>query len=93
MYGHPSIQAAGVTIRDLAKRYGMSGYDMLLRWAAHHSCLDGQHGDGLIFGVSKLEHVDKALDALEAGALPDDLAEALTKIYASVEGHEPPFHL
>lgn len=55
--------------------------------------LDGKFGDGLIFAVSKLNQLHETIDALEAGPLPDDLAEVITAVYATVEGKEPPYHL
>jgi aflatoxin B1 aldehyde reductase len=64
-----------------------------MRWTAFHSILDGQYGDAVIFTVSKLEQLYDTLDALEAGPLPVDLAEAITAIYATVEGSEPVYHM
>ncbi|KAH8891522.1 putative aldo/keto reductase [Thozetella sp. PMI_491] len=93
MYSHPSVQASAATVRDAAQKHGISGHAAALRWTAFHSCLSGHYGDGVIFGVSKLEHLDESLDALEAGPLPVELAEALGAIYATVAGNEPPCHL
>ena len=47
----------------------------------------------MIFGVSNIEQLHKTLDALEAGPLPAELANAITAIYATVEGAKPPHHL
>jgi aflatoxin B1 aldehyde reductase len=81
------------TVLDLAEEHNISGHAAAIRWTAFHSRLDGKYGDGLIFGVSKIEQLHKTLDALEAGPLPDELAEAITDVYAMVEGAEPPYHL
>jgi aflatoxin B1 aldehyde reductase len=40
-----------------------------------------------------MEQLYKTLDALEAGPLPPDLAEAISAVYATVEGSESHFHL
>jgi aflatoxin B1 aldehyde reductase len=40
-----------------------------------------------------MEQLDDTLDAIEAGPLPSDLAEAITAVYATVEDSEPPYHL
>lgn len=40
-----------------------------------------------------MEQLYETLDAIEAGPLPTDLAEAITAVYATVEGSEPPYHL
>lgn len=92
MYGKPPVQAAVAAIRDAAENHSISGHAAALRWTAFHGVLDGKYGDGVIFGVSTMEQLHKTLDALEAGPLPDDLAQAITAIYATVEGAEPPFH-
>lgn len=93
IYGQAPVQASVDTVLDAAKKYGISGHAAAIRWTAFHSALDGKYGDGVIFGVSKIEQLGKTLDALEAGPLPAELAEAITAIYATVEGSEPPYHL
>ncbi|KAL1878437.1 hypothetical protein Plec18167_004509 [Paecilomyces lecythidis] len=57
------------------------------------SHLNGKYGDGVIFGVSKLEQLHKTLDALESGPLPGELAEAISAIYSRIEDPKPPYHL
>jgi aryl-alcohol dehydrogenase-like predicted oxidoreductase len=81
------------TFRDAAKKHGISGHEAVLRWTAYHDVLDEQYGDGVIFGVSNIGHVEQSLDSLEAGPPPAELADAITAIYATVEGPEPPYHL
>lgn len=95
LYSHPPVQASVATVRDAAEKYGISGHDAAVRWTAFHSILDGKYGDGVIFGLSKIEHLHRTLDALEAGPLPAELAEAITATYATVEdaGAAPPYHL
>ncbi|KAI3393134.1 hypothetical protein diail_4702 [Diaporthe ilicicola] len=92
-YGKPPVHAAVATVLDLAEEHGISGHAAAIRWTAFHSKLDGKYGDGIILGVSKVEQLHKTLDALEAGPLPAELAEAITDTYAIVEGAEPPYHL
>ncbi|KAL8941176.1 MAG: hypothetical protein Q9216_002405 [Gyalolechia sp. 2 TL-2023] len=93
LYGQPSVQASVAIVRDAAEKYNISGHAAALRWTVFHSVLDAKYGDAVIFGVSKTEQLHKTLDALEAGPLPTELAEAITAIYATVEGAEPPYHL
>ena len=81
------------TVRDAAAKHGISGHAAAVRWTAFHSVLDGRFGDAVIFAVSKIEQLHSTLDALEAGPLPAGLADAISTVYASVEGFEPPYHL
>ncbi|CAG9990110.1 unnamed protein product [Clonostachys byssicola] len=92
-YSHSSVQASAAFIRATAQKHDISGHAAALRWTAFHSVLDGECGDGLIFGVSKIQHLHESLDAFEAGPLPAELAEAISAIYDTVAGNEPPFHI
>lgn len=93
MYGKPPVHAAVATVLELAEEHGTEGHAAAIRWTAFHSSLDGAYGDGMIFGVSSLAQLHKTLDALEAGPLPADLAEAITGVYEIVEGAEPPYYI
>ena len=93
MYSKPAVQDSIDLVAEAVAKHDMTGHEAALRWVAYHSVLDGKHGDALIFGVSKLEQLDKTLDALERGPLPEDVADAMTAVYATVEGSEPAFHL
>lgn len=93
MYSDPAVHASATTIRDAAEKYGITAHAASLRWTAYHSVLDGKYGDGVIFGVSSIEQLHKSLDALEAGPLPVELAEAISGMYKTVAGVGPPFHL
>jgi aflatoxin B1 aldehyde reductase len=81
------------TVLSAAGKHGISGHAAAVRWTAFHGALDGNYGDAVIFGVSKLEQLHKTLDALEAGHLPDEVADAISAIYATIQGDEPPYHL
>lgn len=93
LYGNLSLQTLTATVRNAVQKHNISGHAAAMRWTAFHSSLDEKYGDGVIFGVSKIEQLHKNLDALEAGPLPDEVAEAITAIYATIEGSEPPYHL
>ena len=45
--------------------------DAALRWLAFHSALDGSKGDGIVLGVSRLDHLTQNLQALQDGPLPE----------------------
>lgn len=93
LYSKPPVQASVATVRDAAEKHGITGHAAALRWTAYHSILDGKYGDAVVFSVSKIGQLPGTLDALEAGPLPADLADAITAIYATVKGAEPPYHL
>ena len=92
-YGKPAVQAAIDRVTKAASVHGIIGHEAALRWTVYHGVLDGRHGDGVIFSVSKLEQLTPTIKALEAGPLPHDLAEALSAIYETMDGQGPPYHL
>lgn len=87
------MRASVATVRAAAAKHNIDGHAAALRWTAFHSALDGGYGDGVIFGVSRIEQLHRSLDALEEGPLPEELARAIGEVYATVEGAEPPYHL
>ena len=93
LYGQPPVKASVSAVRDAADKHGISGHAAALRWTAFHGVLDAKYGDGVVFGVSKMEQLHKTLDALEAGPLPAELADAMTAVYATLEGAGPAYHL
>ncbi|KEF54456.1 uncharacterized protein A1O9_09623 [Exophiala aquamarina CBS 119918] len=93
IYGDPAVLAAVDTIKEATKKHNISGHAAALRWTAFHSVLDGKFGDGLIFAVSKMDQLHDTLDALEAGPLPDDLAQEISAIYDKLNGKGPAYHL
>ncbi|KAJ5247337.1 aflatoxin B1 aldehyde reductase member 3 [Penicillium chermesinum] len=92
-YGSLNIPGAIDTVRSSAEKYGITGHAAAIRWTAFHGVLDGEYGDALIFGVSKLEQLHKTLDALEEGPLPAELADAISAVYATLGDTAPPFHM
>ncbi|KAI0415551.1 Aldo/keto reductase [Xylaria grammica] len=93
IYGQPLIQASIAPILAAAEKHGISGHAAALRWTAFHSILDGSYGDGIIFTVSKMEQLHKTLDAIDAGPLPADVADAFSALYSTTEGPSLPYHL
>jgi aflatoxin B1 aldehyde reductase len=92
-YGQAPVKAAVSIVRDAAKKHEISGHAAALRWTVFHSVLDGKYGDGVIFGASKIKQVHDCLDAIEAGPLPAELADAISAVYASLGGSGPAYHM
>ncbi|KAI1818451.1 Aldo/keto reductase [Poronia punctata] len=91
LYGKPLVQKAVSSVREAAQAHGISGHAAAVRWTAFHSVLDGQYGDAILFSASSVEQLHRTFDALEAGPLPEDLAQSISAIYASLEGSGPPY--
>ncbi len=55
-----------------------------LRWLAHHSNLAGEHGDGIILGASKSDHLLANLDGCSQGPLPNSVIDILEQGWETV---------
>ncbi|PVI02201.1 Aldo/keto reductase [Periconia macrospinosa] len=93
LYGSEAVQASVSAVRAAASAHGISPHAAALRWTIFHSTLDGSYGDGVTFGMSKIEQLHQTLDAIDAGPLPDDVAEKISGICATFEGTGPAYHL
>lgn len=52
-----------------------------LRWLLHHSALAGSHGDRIILGISKQDHLDQNLAAFTKPPLPEDVVHAINSAW------------
>ena len=91
MYFKDSMFEALAALQDAAVKEGTTPIEVALRWLAHHSAVDFGKGDGVIIGVSKLEHLDANLDALEKGPLSEELLGALDRVYKIAKPEETPY--
>jgi aflatoxin B1 aldehyde reductase len=89
MYGKESLFQAVEEWDGIAKDAGISKAALAYRWIVYHSALKGANGDGVIIGASKVAQVEETLTALEAGPLPEKVAERVNAIWEKVE-HEAP---
>lgn len=61
---------------------GLTMTEVALRWLVHHSALKTKDGnDGIIIGVSSLDHLRSNLDYLEQGPLPESLVDVLNEAW------------
>ncbi|KAI1011878.1 hypothetical protein LB503_004409 [Fusarium chuoi] len=91
-YLKPSISEATEKALAEASSHGISGHAAALRWTAHHGALRKEYGDSIIVGASSVQQLNSNIDAIEAGPLPDDVADALGAVYAEI-GDVLPYHV
>lgn len=64
-------------------KFRLNMIEASLRWLVHHSALRVKNGnDGIIVGVSKIEHLHENLSYLDGGPLPDEVVKALDAAWA-----------
>ncbi|KAB8200986.1 hypothetical protein BDV34DRAFT_229703 [Aspergillus parasiticus] len=81
-------------LEPVAKKHGISLFELALRWCVHHSKLQmpAKGGnDGVILGISSYEQLPQNVEACEKGPLPDEVVEALDKAWARTRGDAPTY--
>jgi len=81
-------------ISRLAEAVGSSNLSMTgaaLSWLKHHSSLDSGSGDGIILGISKMEHLKKNLEYVENPQLPADTAQVFNEVWDLIKGYCPKY--
>jgi aflatoxin B1 aldehyde reductase len=62
-----------------------------LRWMMFHSKLDGEHGDAVILGASRLVHLKANIASCEKEPLADIVVEAFEKGWENCKKHTPSY--
>ena len=78
-------------INEIAQKHGISIVDATYRWMAYHSMLDGNRGDSILIGASKIEHLTQNIEALNQGALPEDVVKAFEEAWTITKGDSPAY--
>ncbi|MBQ7624458.1 MAG: aldo/keto reductase [Clostridia bacterium] len=79
-------------IKDASVKYGISAVEATYRWLLYHSMLDGERGDAVIVGVSKLSHLQQILKTPGAGPLPEELVSAFEAAWDIAKNDSPPYY-
>ena len=58
---------------------GLKPVEVAMRWLRHHSLLDTARGDGIILGVSRVEHLAENMSACAPGPLDPAIVEILDR--------------
>ena len=78
-------------IKKVSDRAGISMIEAVYRWMAFHSMLNGDRGDALIIGASKLEHLRQNIHALDAGPLPEEVTGAFADAWELCKADSPEY--
>uniref|UniRef100_A0A3Q3WX83 NADP-dependent oxidoreductase domain-containing protein n=1 Tax=Mola mola TaxID=94237 RepID=A0A3Q3WX83_MOLML len=86
------FQAIDLVLKALDTAYGSQKPTLTsaaMRWMYHHSQLKGDHGDGVIIGMSTMEQLQQNLAASEEGPLDERVVAAFDEAWNLVT-HECP---
>lgn len=92
-YSKPKIAAAADDTAQAAAKHGINGHAAALRWTTYHSVLDRAKGDAVIVGASSTAQLDRNMDIIEQGPLPQELVDVLDGVYGRLGDEAVDYHL
>lgn len=90
-YWKKSYFDAVEVIKTAAGKHGITSIEATYRWLAYHSMLDGERGDGILIGASKISHLKQNMEAVKAGPLPEDLLAAFEEAWSLCKNESPEY--
>lgn len=79
-------------IQAAAEAQGITLIEAVYRWLCYHSMLNGDRGDGILIGASKLSHLKQNMAAVQAGPLPAEVLAAFEEAWAVAKGDSPEYY-
>ena len=73
-------------IRECVLPLNMSMTEATYRWLAYHSMMNGDRGDAILIGASKINHLLQNIKAVKAGPLPESVVKAFEKAWEVCRG-------
>ncbi|KAK9321113.1 NADP-dependent oxidoreductase domain-containing protein [Lipomyces orientalis] len=89
LYSRPKLLTALEDWESISKEAGVSKAALAYRWVTFNSSLNGNYGDGVIIGASRVDQLQESLKALEDGPLPSAVAAKIDKIWESIKDEAP----
>lgn len=90
-YWKKSYFDAVEVIKAAAEQHGITTIEATYRWLAYHSMLNGERGDAILIGASKLGHLIQNMQAVKAGPLPANLADAFEQAWKISKADSPDY--
>lgn len=90
-YWKKSFFDAVEVIREASQAQGITTIEATYRWLGYHSMLSGERGDAILIGASKLSHLRQNLSAMQAGPLPETVADAFERAWKISRADSPDY--
>ena len=90
-YWKKSFFDAFEVIKAASEKHGISSIEATYRWLTYHSMLNGDRGDAILIGASKLDHLQQNMETIKAGPLPEDVVEAFDIAWMMSKGNSPEY--
>ena len=90
-YWKKSFFQAVDLVKTAAEKHGITSIEATYRWLAWHSMLNGERGDAILVGASKLNHLKQNMETVKAGPLPEDVCDAFAQAWTITKGDSPEY--
>lgn len=90
-YWKKSYFDAVKVLEEATQKHGITIIEATYRWMAYHSMLNGERGDGILIGASKLHHLKQNMASLKAGPLPEDVVTAFETAWQITKENSPEY--
>ena len=78
-------------IQEACEEEGLTTIEATYRWLTYHSMLNGDRGDAILIGASKLSHLKQNMDSVKAGPLPETIVQAFEAAWTVTKGDSPEY--
>ncbi len=78
-------------IREASEKHGITTVEAAYRWLAYHSMLNGDRGDAILIGASRLNHLLQNMEAVKAGPLPEDIVDVFEQAWRITRSDSPEY--
>lgn len=78
-------------IKTASEKHGITTIEATYRWLFWHSMLNGDRGDAILVGASKLHHLEQNMETVKAGPLPDEVVQAMEEAWNITKGDCPEY--
>lgn len=88
-YLRDELLSSAMKVHEAAQKHGLTGHAVALRWVLHHSALQKDLGDAILFSAAHLSHIEENLRICDEGPLPEELVKVVEDIWAVAEPVAP----
>jgi aflatoxin B1 aldehyde reductase len=78
----PHLHEAVRSLQKLIEPHNIGTAEAALRWLAYHSALGER--DAILFGMSRVEHLEQNVADIRKGPLPDDVVKGCDELWATL---------
>lgn len=90
-YWKDSYFEAADRIKRVCGKYNMDIVEATYRWLAYHSMLNGDRGDAIIIGASRLSQLETNMTTLENGELPEEVLSVIEEAWKICKADAPEY--